>query len=407
MSLSTSFLILSIPLLALYLLQIRRRRSHLPPGPKPLPIFGNILQIQGSLKHKEPLWITFSDWSKRYGEVFTFSVLGSRTVVLNSHKAMLELLDQRSQNYSDRPLMRYSDSWRLHRRTFQQYFQPRTVPNYYHIQKERTVLLMRKLKTSPKEFFRHARMHTGGIILEIVYGYHIKDNNDPYVKMADEALVGVTQAGIPGSFLVDFIPLLKYVPAWFPGADFKVKADIWKRAGHRLRDVPWMLLKQSVVKNMEKHGVLPSSSEMSPMEEVIKNCAGLAFEGKPSPILTFILAMVLHPQIQAHAQRELDEVIGSSRLPDFSDREILPHRTVSDDLYEGHLIPGGSTIVANVWAVLRDESLYGPGTSSFNPERFMKQDNSDGKDLPPNPELIVFGFGRRICPGRHLAINSI
>ncbi|KAF9264350.1 hypothetical protein L218DRAFT_804256, partial [Marasmius fiardii PR-910] len=40
----------------------------------------------------------------------------------------------------------------------------------------------------------------------------------------------------------------------------------------------------------------------------------------------------------------------------------------------------------------------------FNPERFMKQ---DGKNLPPNPQTLAFGFGRRLCPGQHLAINSL
>ncbi|KAG7087582.1 hypothetical protein E1B28_013536 [Marasmius oreades] len=40
----------------------------------------------------------------------------------------------------------------------------------------------------------------------------------------------------------------------------------------------------------------------------------------------------------------------------------------------------------------------------FNPDRFMKK---PGKDLPPHPEEFAFGFGRRVCPGRHLADNSL
>ncbi|KAF9261893.1 cytochrome P450 [Marasmius fiardii PR-910] len=336
-------------------------------------------------------------------------------------------------------LMRYSDSWRLHRRTFHQFFQSRMVTEYYDIQRKRTASLIQKLGSTPKDFFQHVRTHSGGIILEVVYGYHIQDDNDPYVQLADNAMEAAREAGIPGSFLVDYIPLLKHLPAWFPGASFKSKAEMWTRASDQLRNDPWAIVKQSMVdgtavpsfcsRHLEKFGNLPSTSgDDSEIEEAIKNCAGQAFlagaDTTVSAILSFILAMTLNPQIQVLAQKELDNVVGSSKLPDFSDRDNLPyinaiyaetlrwipvaplalaHAAVNDDNYEGFLIPGGSTVIANAWAVLHNESLYGPDVMSFNPDRFMKE----GKDVPPNPELIAFGFGRRICPGRYLAINTI
>ena len=43
-----------------------------------------------------------------------------------------------------------------------------------------------------------------------------------------------------------------------------------------------------------------------------------------SSILTFILAMTLHPDIQKRAQEEIDAVVGTSRLPEFEDQERLP-----------------------------------------------------------------------------------
>ncbi|KAF9261907.1 cytochrome P450 [Marasmius fiardii PR-910] len=429
--------IFSICILVLPLFKKRYRRGlHLPPGPKGIPILGNILDV----RRKQPRHIMYAKWSQTYGDVFTFNVLGSRTVVLNSYKGMIDLFEHRSSNYSDRPrqpmfvelsgwgwnigFMRYSDSWRLHRRTFHQHFQSRMVTEYYDVQRKRTASLVLKLASKPKDFFKHVRAHAGGIILEIVYGYHIQDDDDPYVKMADDALVGAREAGIPGSFLVDYIPLLKYLPTWFPGASFKTKAEVWARDVDRLKDNPWTLLKQSMVegtaipsfctRQLEKSGISPSTSvNDSGMEEVIKNAAGVAFSG-----------MTLNPQVQARAQKELDEFLGSSRLPDFSDRDNLPyinaiyaetlrwnpvlplgvpHAAVDDDIYEGYLIPRGSTIVPNAWAVLHDESLYGPDVMSFNPDRFMRE----SKDLPLDPELIAFGFGRRICPGRYLAFNSV
>ncbi|KAF9560815.1 cytochrome P450, partial [Agrocybe pediades] len=129
--------------------------------------------------------------------------------------------------------------------------------------------------------------------------------------------------------------------------------------------------------------------------------------------------------IQRKAQAEVERVVGDSRLPDFEDRPAMPyveamllevmrwavvtplgvpHRMVKDDVYGGYRIPAGTTVTANVWAILHDEEIY-PEPFRFNPERFLK----DGKlvfDQPDPTTIGAFGFGRRICPGRYLASNS-
>ena len=44
-----------------------------------------------------------------------------------------------------------------------------------------------------------------------------------------------------------------------------------------------------------------------------------------SVLASFILAMVLHPEVYHKAQEEMDRVIGKDALPSFSDRESLPY----------------------------------------------------------------------------------
>ncbi|KAF9264351.1 cytochrome P450 [Marasmius fiardii PR-910] len=448
-----SLFILPISSLILaFLIKHYHRGSQLPPGPKGLPIIGNIFDLQKLHKPSE------KPWSHLYGDIFTFHVLGSRTVVLNSYKAIMDLLGHRSQDYSDRPrmyhalcktidvvlwgwmfpLMGYSENWRLHRKAFHEYFQPRVVPQYYEIQRERASLLMQDLVTSPKDFFEHVGRFPGAIILEIVYGFRSQDSLDSYVELAARAMARFNDIRV-GKYLVDYFPILKYIPDWFPAADFKRKAKIWAQDAEQMRDVPWKMVKNLMdegtavscfcTENLEKLGSLSTSSNVLTMEEMIRNCAGVTFIGGAdttgSTILSFILAMVLYPEVQARSQKELDKVIGLTRLPDFSDREDLPyinatlsellrwnpvtplgfpHRAMKDDTYDGYLIPGGNVSTLCLLAVFQDESLYGPETTKFNPERFMKQ---DGKSLPPNPETLAFGFGRRLCPARHLAINSL
>jgi hypothetical protein len=62
-------------------------------------------------------------------------------------------------------------------------------------------------------------------IMKIGYGIVIQESDDPYVSIAEESLngLGVALAGIPGAFWVDLIPIMKYVPSWFPGAGFQRK----------------------------------------------------------------------------------------------------------------------------------------------------------------------------------------
>ena len=78
---------------------------------------------------------------------------------------------------------------------------------------------------------------------------------------------------------------------------------------------------------------------------------------------------------------------------------------MQDDIYEGRLIPGGSLIFANVWAMSRDPEVF-PDPERFNPERYLeKVDEETARQR--DPRVFVFGFGRRRCPGVHLVESSV
>ena len=70
----------------------------------------------------------------------------------------------------------------------------------------------------------------------------------------------------------------------------------------------------------------------------------------------------------------------------------FPNRAMQGDVYRGYLIPEGTTVIQNIWAIFRDPNIY-PDPETFNPDRFLK----DGKInlLVFNPEDRVFGAGRR------------
>jgi hypothetical protein len=69
-----------------------------PPGPKPLPIIGNLLDFP-----QEKSWLTYRKWHERYGDIVYVEAIGQKVVILGSASAVNDLLEQRSAIYSDRP----------------------------------------------------------------------------------------------------------------------------------------------------------------------------------------------------------------------------------------------------------------------------------------------------------------
>ena len=85
-------------------------------------------------------------------------------------------------------------------------------------------------------------------IMKIGYGITVQESDDPYISIAEEVLSGVAEAGIPGSFLVDFFPILKYVPSWFPGAGFQKKAARVKEVSYTMAERPFHHVQEQLVK---------------------------------------------------------------------------------------------------------------------------------------------------------------
>lgn len=84
-------------------------------------------------------------------------------------------------------------------------------------------------------------------MLSATYGLEISSKHDKYITMAEAGLEPVLTALIPGTFLVDVIPALKYVPDWLPGAGFKRKAREWRQLALKMRDTPYEHAKRKVV----------------------------------------------------------------------------------------------------------------------------------------------------------------
>lgn len=144
-------------------------------------------------------------------------------------------------------------------------------------------------------------------------------------------------------------------------------------------------------------------------------------------LLTFVLSCVLYPEAVAKAHAELDKVIGQDRSPTIEDIKNLPycrafilevmrfrptapagvpHVLTKEETYKGYVLPAGSLVVGNTWAVLHDENSY-DDPDNFHPERFIKNEFGVKESNEDWRNTFPYGAGRRICLGMHLAENSL
>ncbi|THV02863.1 cytochrome P450 [Dendrothele bispora CBS 962.96] len=460
----TLSLCLGVFVLYLYLKQRRARQLAnpkglpSPPGPKPLPVIGNILDIP---REKEAA--TYYKMAQEYGDLVHMSVLGQNILIINSFQTANELFEKRSSNYSDRnemPMIKdlmgwdfsfghmpYGPRWKTHRTMFHRQFQSSVVSSFWPTQLKEAHKLLRKMLRKPNDLINHLRFNSASTIMNVTYGIEISDQDDHYIVVAETALEGMAKAAHPGAFLVDIFPILKYVPDWFPLAGFKKKAKHWRKYVMEMKNAPFESVKQALKqgtatssfvsnllneidlqKNMNV-GKMKRPEEIADLEETVKNCAGLAYaagaESVVSSLSSFILAMILHPSVQVKARAELDRVVGQGRLPDFSDRGSLPyvdaivketlrwspvaplglpHMVTKDDEFRGYHVPAGTMVMGNSWTILHDPSIY-PSPLTFNPDRFISPDPS--LPDPSEPISVAFGYGRRICPGRFMAEGQL
>lgn len=226
---------------------------------------------------------------------------------------------------------------------------------------------------------------------------------------------------------------VRYIPEWIPWFSYWPLARVGSDLGKRALYPPIQFVKEGILNGtaqpslaldslQELENLKLAGSDRDKTEETIVGALGSIYSAGAnttvSSFMSFLVAMLLYPGIQRKAQDELDSVIGRERLPTFEDRPMLPfidavcketlrwrpavsaavpHATTEDDVYEGFFIPKGAVVMGNIWAILHDPELY-PEPDIFKPERFLNPDGS----LRDDPNLTsVYGFGKRICPGRH------
>lgn len=273
--------------------------------------------------------------------------------------------------------------------------------------------------------------HANAVMLKVLYGYNINPHGeDPLVKLNDHVNINFFRAVDAFGRLVEYLPAMKRLPDWFPGTKFKAEAKKHNAYVQAYGEVPYKFTRRQMMNDKAMGSYVAKlvqeytddTEGLSDADEraIMWSAGGLQVGGAETTVTTitgFILAAIMFPDVQRKAQEEVDRVTGGTRMPVLADREQMPfidamvtealrwftlaptgfpHAMSEDTIYKGYLLPKGAYVSWAAWDFCHDPSVY-RDPYRFDPERFLAPRNE------PSPKWTTFGFGRRICPGRHIA----
>ncbi|KAL5500839.1 hypothetical protein ACEPAH_9226 [Sanghuangporus vaninii] len=463
---STALSVLILVCVLLGICSFFRRRatsSTLPPGPKGYWLIGNVDEFFSGYQWKRfsDLSKTFGEilYMSIFGRpVVILNRFEDARQLMDKHGSacsdrprmvyLVDMLRIRSATF-----MPYGDDWRAHRRLMQQYLNTRAIASFRKAQSRSVHHLLNDILSEPDAFWDHIKRSVASAILFSTYGYDVKRKDDPLIALIAKSDGAFVRLGPPGFTPVDFFPFrapfflpfrrkvlltglaapVRHILPSISGAPFRTFLAEAQAALHEMCTWPYEIVREqkasdSLVPSMLSR-MLDNAEEQGICSEYhyenIKDVCGSMYRagvGTTSSVLfIFIVAMILHPHVAFKAQKELDAVLNGDRLPTFEDQDSLPfitcilketlrwappfplgiaHRTTEEVELTGMRIPKCSSVVPNIWQMMHDERNYAE-PEIFDPDRFMGSNHDTSPVL--DPTMVVFGFGRRICPGRHFA----
>ncbi|CAK9781616.1 cytochrome P450 [Cutaneotrichosporon oleaginosum] len=430
----TKVVLAVLTLLLAVVIELARRRAtyaHLPPGPLPHLLTGNDYPATYP-------WRAFYELSKTYGPVITLWTGTQPSVILNDMASATWFLDKHSRDTSDRPphwayisggkrviLQPHGERWRRMRRALYSILQPAQATQLrgYQERVARGVVLD---ILGGGEFQDHIRTYAATISVHMAYGRMERARySDPDIAKIVENSARFGNFLRPGGSKLDAFPWLAYVPGYMR------QMNRW--------NAEELVLFRSALDDVKARSVtgpercfatylLERKKELElSYDEVAYLCGsvfGAGSDATSAAIQIIVMAAATHPEWQARVQAELDQAT-AGQPPGFDDLAVdaVPHlhafvaesyrwrpvsaggfihRTTAPVMYGDYVVPAGVLISGNHWAIHRDTSYFGADVETFNPSRWIK----DGK-FNEAMKHVQFGFGRRVCPGHHVAHNSV
>ncbi|KAK9727338.1 hypothetical protein RND81_05G274500 [Saponaria officinalis] len=440
-------------IVAIGISKLRGKKFKLPPGPVPIPIFGNWLQVGDDLNHRNLM-----ELAKRFGDILLLRMGQRNLVVVSSPDLAKEVLhtqgvefgsrtrnvvlDIFTGNGQDMVFTLYGEHWRKMRRIMTvPFFTNKVVQQYRAGWEEEATRVVEDVKAKPES-------STTGIVLRqrlqlmmynnmfrIMFDRRFDREDDPlYNKL--KALNG-ERSRLSQSFEYnygDFIPVLRPFLRGYLNVCRQVKDSRLKLFKDYFIDERKKLGGSKVSNNNELKCAMDHILDAQQKGEInednvlyiVENINVAAIETTLWSIEWGIAELVNHPEIQGKLREELDNVLGKGHQITEADTHklpylqavvketlrlrmaiplLVPHMNLQDAKLGEYDIPAESKILVNAWW-LANNPAHWKTPEEFRPERFLEEESkvdANGNDF----RFLPFGVGRRSCPGIILALPII
>ncbi|KAK9208784.1 hypothetical protein WN944_001144 [Citrus x changshan-huyou] len=370
----------------------------LPPGPTPLPIIGNLLEI-GHKPHK-----SLAELAKVHGPIMSLKFGQVTTVVISSATMAKQVLQDHDTSLCNRnvpesvrsiqkdeygiPWLPVSTKWKKLRKICNLHiFTSQKLDANQDLRSKKIQQLVAFVQEScrtgePIDVGQAAFDTVVNLLSNSIFSVDLADANSDSAREFKDSMWGLmVEAGRPS--LSDFFPMLR-------------KLDI-----------------QGVRRRLTRHYI-----------KILEDLFAAGTETTSSTLEWAVTELLNNSEALSKARLELEQKVDKGNLIEESDitqlpylqtivKEtlrlhppvplLLPRKASADVEITGFIIPKGAQVLVNAWAIGRDTSTW-DDPYSFKPERFL---GSDVDVKGRNFELIPFGAGRRICPGLPLAIRML
>uniref|UniRef100_A0A2K6TVK3 Cytochrome P450 family 2 subfamily S member 1 n=1 Tax=Saimiri boliviensis boliviensis TaxID=39432 RepID=A0A2K6TVK3_SAIBB len=389
----TLLLALALLLLLTLALSGTRARGHLPPGPTPLPLLGNLLQLRPGA-----LYSGLMRLSKKYGPVFTVYLGPWRpVVVLVGQEAVQEALGGQAEEFSGRGTIAMLE------RTFDGHGRP----------------------FDPSLLLAQA---TSNVVCSLLFGLRFSYEDKEFqalVQAAGGTLLGVSS---PGGQTYEMF-------SWFlwplPGPHRQLLHHVGTLATFTVQQVQQHqanLDASSPASDLVDAFLLKmAQEEQNPHTEfteknMLMTVIYLLFAGTMTVSATVgytLLLLMKYPHVQKRVREELTRELGAGQAPSLGDRTRLPYtdavlheaqrllalvpmgipRTLTRTTrFRGYTLPQGTEVYPLLGSILHDPNIF-KQPEEFNPDRFL---DADGR-FRKHEAFLPFSLGKRVCLGEGLA----